>query len=164
MEVFLSNTIEHLFIAVVPDITFPPDSSFTYTVNEFHPVIFTCSATGFPPPALSWYHNGALLSYDQTNTRITLGNPTNPALYSSNGGDIFLVSRNLTLDNAMDMDSGVYTCEASNGITVNPRVVQDFQLFVRGKDLVGFFISWHWLCITGKSIVIPLDNGETAGY
>lgn len=64
----------------------------------------------------------------------------------------------------MDMDSGVYTCEASNGITVNPRVVQDFQLFVRGKDLVGFFISWHWLCITGKSIVIPLDNGETAGY
>ena len=122
-----------IYFAVVPDIIFPLDSSFTYTVNEFHPVIFTCLATGYPPPVLSWYRNGVPFNYDQTNTRITLSDPTIPEPYSSNGGDIFLVSRNLTLDNTVDTDSGVYTCQASNGITVNPIVEQDFQFFVRGK-------------------------------
>ena len=33
----------------------------------------------------------------------------------------------------MDADSGTYTCVASNGNTVDPTDVQNFELFVRGE-------------------------------
>ena len=67
------------------------------------------------------------------NTRVTLSNPTMPELYSTDGGNIYFVSRNLTLANTMDADSGTYTCVASNGNAVTPNVTQDFELFVNGK-------------------------------
>ena len=46
--------------AVVPSILIPP-VNFTYTVNETDPVIFMCSATGIPPPVITWMRNGVLL-------------------------------------------------------------------------------------------------------
>ena len=57
-----------------------------------------------------------------------------PELFSTGGGNIYFVSRNLTLDNTMDADSGTYTCVASNGNDVDPTDVQNFGLFVRGED------------------------------
>ena len=65
-----------------------------------------------------------------SNARVTLSDPTMPELYSTDGG---LVSRNLTLANTMDADSGTYTCVASNGNAVTPSDTQDFELFVNGK-------------------------------
>ena len=56
-----------------------------------------------------------------------------PELYSTDGGNIYFISRSLTLDNTMDADSGTYTCVASNGNAVTPSVTQDFELFVNGK-------------------------------
>ena len=104
------------------------DDGFTYTVNENDPVIFTCSATGIPPPQITWTRNGA--PFDQSNTRVAL---TMPRLFSTGGGNIYFVSRNLTLDNTMDADSGTYTCVASNGNAVDPTDMQNFELFVRGE-------------------------------
>ena len=68
-----------------------------------------------------------------SNTLVTLSDPTMPELYSTDGGNIFFISRNLTLDNTMDADSGTYTCVASNGNAVTPSVTQDFELVVNGK-------------------------------
>ena len=107
------------------------DDGFIYTVNENDPVTFTCSATGIPPPEITWMRNGA--PFDQSNTRVTLSDPTMPELFSTSGGNIYFVSRNLTLDNTMDADSGTYICVASNGNCVNPTDVQNFTLFVRGE-------------------------------
>ena len=67
-----------------------------------------------------------------SNSRVTLSDPTMPELYSTDGGNIYFVSRNLTLDNTTDADSGIYTCVASNGNAVTPSVTQDFELFVNG--------------------------------
>ena len=113
------------------------NDGFTYTVNENDPVTFTCSATGIPPPEITWMRNGA--PFDQSNTLVTLSDPTMPELFSTGGGDIYFVSRNLTLDNTMDADSGTYTCVASNGNAVDPTDVQNFELFVRGEDFPFFF-------------------------
>jgi len=114
---------------VIPSITFPLDDGFRYTVNETDPVIFTCSATGIPPPEITWMKNGMPLS----NTRVTITDPTMPELYSTDGGNIFLVSRNLSLDNAMSTDSGTYTCVVSNGNIVQQ--TQNFDLFVNGMSM-----------------------------
>ena len=97
-------------------------------MNETDPVIFTCSATGIPPPEITWMKNGMPFS----NTRVTITDPTMPELYSTDGGNIFLVSRNLSLDNAMNTDSGTYTCVASNGNIVQQ--TQNFDLFVNGMS------------------------------
>ena len=75
--------------------------------------------------------NGA--PFDQSNTQVTLSDPTIPKLFSTGGGNIYLVSRNLTLDNTMDADSGTYTCVAFNGNAVDPTDTQNFELFVRGE-------------------------------
>ena len=116
---------------MIPNITFPVDST-VYVVNETDPVTFTCSATGIPPPEINWMRNGMPIS----NARVTLSNPTMPELYPTDGGNIFLVSRNLTLANTMDADSGTYTCVASNGNAVTPSDTQDFELFVNGKLVI----------------------------
>ena len=86
-----------------------------------------------------------------SNSRVTLSDPTMPELYSTDGGNIYFVSRNLTLDNTMDADSGTYTCVASNGNAVTPSVTQDFEVFVNGKlDL----------CNNGDSLYV---NGKPGG-
>ena len=114
------------------------DDSFTYTVNENDPVTFTCSATGIPPPEITWMRNGA--PFDQSNTRVTLSDPTMPELFTTGGGNIYLVSRNLTLDNTMDTDSGTYTCVASNGNALTPTDMQNFELFVRGEGYLFLLV------------------------
>ena len=68
-----------------------------------------------------------------SNTRVTLSDPTMSELYSTDGGNIYFVSRNLTLDSTVDADSGTYNCVASNENAVTPSVTQNFELFVNGK-------------------------------
>ena len=75
------------------------------------------------------------LPFDRRNTRVTLSNHSEE-IFSTDGGDTFLVSRNLTLANTMDDDSGIYTCVASNGSAVDLTDMQNFELFVRGNFLL----------------------------
>ena len=82
--------------------------------------------------------NGA--SFDQRNTRVILSDPTMPELFRAGGEAIYFVSRNLTLDNTMDADSGTYTCVASNGNAVTPTDTQNFELFVRGEDYPSLLV------------------------
>ena len=100
-------------------------------MNEGDPVTFTCSVTGIPPPEITWMRNG--VPFDQSNRRVTLSDPTMPELFSTGGGNVYFVSRSLTLDNTMNADSGTYTCVASNANAVDPTDVQNFELFVRGE-------------------------------
>ena len=118
--------------SVVPNITFPLDGQL-YTVNETDPVIFTCSATGIPPPEITWMRNGVVLD-GSVDSRISLSNPSDPEAISTTCGNIFSVSRNLTLDNTMDNDSDTYTCVASNTAA---NVTQDFDLDVQGEKIVA---------------------------
>ena len=78
--------------------------------------------------------------FDQSNTRVTLSDPTMPVVFSTSGGNIYFVSRNLTLDNTMDADSGTYTCVASNGNAVTPTDTQNFELFVRGEGYPSLLV------------------------
>jgi len=123
------NFLYYCFVyAVVQSILMPP-VNFTYFVNETDPATFTCLATGIPPPQITWKRNGVVFS----NTRVTLSDPTMPELYTTDGGNIYFVSRNLTLDNTIDADSGTYTCLAFNGNAVTPNVTKDFELVVQGR-------------------------------
>ena len=106
--------------------------NFVYTVNETAPVIFTCSATGIPPPQITWTRNGVLLD-DNVDPCISLSNPSDPQLIPTTHGDTYLVSRNLIISNIRDNDSDTYTCVASNGNTRTPSVTRDFELVVQGR-------------------------------
>ena len=116
---------------MVPNVTFPLDGQ-VYTVNETDPVTFNCSATGIPPPEISWMRNGVVQN-ESVDSRISLGNPSDLETISTAGGNIFSVSRSLTISSTRDNDSDTYTCVASNGNAVTPNVTQNFGLFVNGK-------------------------------
>ena len=117
-----------MLFLVSPVIAFPPDG-FTLTVNETEVAIFECTATGIPPPTISWYRNATELG-EGLDPRITLSNHSEPLLVSSDGGVLYSVSRSLQLENAADNDSGFYSCTASNIIENSE---QDFELIVQGQ-------------------------------
>ena len=118
-------------LAVEPTFLFPPEN-FIETVNEADPVTFVCVVVGIPAPSISFYRNGTLLD-QSTNQRITLTDNSEPQEFQTATGMVFHVSRNLTLDNTTDADSGTYTCVASNAAA---NVTQDFGLVVQGEKVV----------------------------
>ena len=122
-----------LCYSVVPNITLPLDG-LVYTVNETNPVTFNCSATGIPPPEITWMRNGVVLN-ESADSRISLSNLSGPETVPTAGGNISSVSRSLTISNTRDNDSDTYTCVASNGNDVTLSVTQNFGLFVNGKLL-----------------------------
>ena len=132
-ETFAVNaSLYYCFVrAVVPSILMPP-ANFTYVVNESDPVIFMCSATGIPPPEITWMRNGLLLD-DNEDPRISLGNLSDPEVFPTTGGNIYSVSHNLTISNTRDNDSDTYTCVASNGNAVTPSMDKEFELIVQGR-------------------------------
>ena len=116
------------------------DDGFTYTVNENDPVTFTCSATGIPPPEITWMRNGVVLD-ESVDSRIILSISSDPEAVSTVGGNISSISRSLTISNTMNNDSGTYTCVASNMNAVTPSVTQSFELFVNGKSILLIYLS-----------------------
>ena len=103
-----------------------------YTVNETDPVTFTCSATGIPPPNITWVRDGVTLDRN-VDSRISLSDPSGPETVPTAGGNISSVSRSLTISSTRDNDSGTYTCVASNENTMTSIVTQNIELFVNGK-------------------------------
>ena len=117
--------------AVVPIITIPMDN-FILTVNETEVALFECTATGIPPPTISWYRNGMELSGD---SHITLSNHTTPTLVQGDGGMVYSVSRTLMLADTVDGDSDTYTCRATNMVgsdSMDHTDEQDFELVIQG--------------------------------
>ena len=118
------------FVAVVPTF-FLPSEDLIEIVNETDSVTFVCVVVGIPAPNISFYQNGTLLD-QSTDQRITLTDNSEPQDFQTATGALFRVSRNLTLDNTTDDDSGTYTCEASNAAA---NVTQDFDLVVQGEKV-----------------------------
>ena len=139
---------------MVPNITFPLDG-LVYTVNETDPVTFTCSATGIPPPVITWMRNGVTLDRN-VDSRISLSNPSDPEPVLIPGGNISSVSRTLTISITRDNDSDAYTCVASNGNSMTPNVTQNFELVVQGRLLVYVHSSCEFhLLLTQSPISFP---------
>ena len=114
---------------VVPSILFPP-VNLTYVVNETDPVIFMCLAAGIPPPEITWIRNGVPLD-DNVDPHISLSNLTDPDVFPTTGGNIYSVSRNMTISNSRDNDSDTYICVVFNGNARTPSVTRDFELVVQ---------------------------------
>ena len=114
---------------MVPNITFPNQDTFTYTVNESNPVTFFCAASGIPQPEISWTRNGAEFP-NTTDDRVTLSDPdiTPPTMMNY----LYEVERILNISSTVDADSGTYTCVANNGNARTPNITQDFELVVQG--------------------------------
>ena len=91
--------------------------------------MFQCTATGIPAPEISWYRNGTVLN-SSTDARVTLSE----ASVSMVAGSAYEVDRTLTLDNATDSDSGIYTCQADDVNAVQPSISREFELLVKGKE------------------------------
>ena len=113
-----------------PTFLFPPEN-FIETVNETDSVTFVCVVVGIPAPSISFYQNGTLLD-QSTDQHITPTDNNEPQDFQTAHGTVFHVSRNLTLDNTRDNDSGTYTCVASNAAA---NVTQDFDLVVQGEKV-----------------------------
>ena len=102
-----------------------------FTINETETVNITCNATGVPAPmSFTWLKDGAVQNYTVNTDRIIVSAPSTPLPYSASHGNGFTVSQILTISLAVDADSGMYTCIASNGIGNDANVT--IQLIVQG--------------------------------
>ena len=107
------------------------------TVNEGMAATFECTAIGIPGPNITWRRERDSSEFNDTlDSRVTLGDQTAPMPNSTLIGTIFSVSRQLTLSNTTDSDSGVYVCQASNGVEDNLITMGEafFELFVAGVN------------------------------
>ena len=141
---------------MVPNITFPIQATFTYTVNESYPVTFFCAASGIPQPEISWTRNWAELS-KTTNNRVTLSDPDITMM-----NDLYEVNRTLNINSTVDADSGTYTCVAENENTQEPTDMQDFELVVQGTHDVSLnFASNFSLTIKVNAYIVLYFGGTT---
>ena len=104
-----------------------------------------CSATGIPPPEITWMRNGVLLD-DNLDPQISLS-PSDPELVSTTSGNIYSVNRNLTISNTRDNDSDAYTCVVSNGNARTPNVTQEFELVVQGMLQLYSLLIEYFCCV-----------------
>ena len=101
-------------------------------INETDMFSVTCNVTGIPAPMnFVWLKDGIVQDYT-TVPNVTVSNLSTAVTYSTDGGDILSVSQTLTFSSAVDEDTAVYTCVASNG--VGDSVSVNFELIVQGKN------------------------------
>ena len=103
-----------LLLPVPPNII-SPAAGFTYTVNSSDPVTFQCTASGIPPPLITFYNSYGPLSSDM-DPRVILSDPIIGSV-TIGQQTVSTTSRNLTINSTRDGDSGNYTC-----VTFNNRV------------------------------------------
>ena len=122
-----------IFISVaVPEIVSPMDGT-VVTVNQFQPAVFQCSAVGIPPPQFMWMRDRGSQNETLTSSEtITITDPVQEDFYqlSDNRGSVFIVNSTLTINEALDGDSGRYFCVASS---VPSSDSQEIILIVQGK-------------------------------
>ena len=90
------------FAAVAPEIETNPVAM---NVTRNHTITLECSATGYPAPSITWWHNRTIIS--QT-IRVSI----------SNTSSYFQTTSILTVTMSMTNDSGHYFCTATSSISV----------------------------------------------
>ena len=97
---------------MIPVVTsvYPEVNQMSYIVDEGNSVIFECTATGVPAPEVTWLKDGVELN-STSDPRITFGAASDPM---DDRETVLEVTRNLTLANTVDEDSGSYVCMATN--------------------------------------------------
>ena len=126
-------------VTVEPVILQPTNNSL-FTINETDTYSITCNATGIPAPmTFIWLKDGVVQNYSiNTTDRISVSRPSDPVPYSTSDGDVQSVSQVLTISPAVGLttsstmgnDSGVYTCQVSNGLGDGASV--NVELVVQG--------------------------------
>ena len=114
--------------------------------NMTEDFFMTCSASGIPSPSIFFFRGNE--SLNDTNgqsgmgmdftSRVQLGEISMPVLMDDG---TLLVTRSLTLTNAVDEDSGNLTCQATNTIIELNETRMDmvmFELIVQGKYEIHF--------------------------
>ena len=137
VSAYFSTQLLHFSYAVTPMVTsvYPEVGQMNYTVNETDTVTFECSATGIPPPTITWLRNGMELN-DMTDSRVTVGDPMEMDFTRDNDGEtVSIVTRTLNLMNTTDGDSGMYTCMATNDADPGSDTM-DFDLIVQSKLII----------------------------
>ncbi|KAL5487215.1 hypothetical protein EMCRGX_G019791 [Ephydatia muelleri] len=118
----------NVFVQVLPNIT-SPAASITYTVNSSDPVTFQCTASGIPPPLITFYNSYGPLSSD-VDPRVIISDPITGSI-TIGQQTVSTTSRNLIINSTRDKDSGNYTCVAFNNIGATFYSNQTFRLFVQ---------------------------------
>ena len=95
----------YVFSLVVPAVN---SSETDYRVNVTDTVMFQCTATGIPPPTLSWFNGTTPLN--GSDSRVTIGDASSQSLTSL----LFEVTQNVTIQNTARDDTGNYSCLAEN--------------------------------------------------
>ena len=132
-----------LFYTVGAEVEFPVEGQ-QLRVNVPEDFFMTCSASGLPPPSISFFRGSETLEEGSGMSgmgmdfasRTQLGVETTPVLMNDG---TFLVTRSLTLTGAVDEDSGNLTCQATNTITELSETRMDsvvFELIVQSKNVV----------------------------
>ena len=119
---------------------YPDSSQMNYTVNMGDVVTFQCVATGIPAPSITWFRNGTELS----NSRVTLGDPSESTTTDGDGEIILETSRSLNLSMTEDGDSGSYECRASNDATPGEDS-ESLDLIVQSESLLISAIAVNFL-------------------
>ena len=103
-----------------------------FTVHEQMDITTTCSATGFPPPSLSFLRDGEMLT---SSDRIQISDVQTSTLASG----LTEASLTVTLLNAVDSDSSNVTCRAFTNVPgIGPLTdTVTVTLTVLGKSQVG---------------------------
>ena len=113
-----------------PVILQPTDDS-VFTINQTDTYNITCNATGIPAPmTFIWLKDGVVQDYSVNTDRISVSQPSDPVPYSTTDGVVWSVSQVLTISEAVRIDSGMYTCQVSNGVGDDANVT--VELVVQG--------------------------------
>ena len=126
---FSIHTVTPIVTSVYPEV-----GQMNYTVNDTDTVTFECSATGIPPPTITWLRNGMELNAT-TDSRVTVGDPMEMDFTRDNDGvTVSMVTCTLNLINTTDGDSGMYFCMVTNDADPGTDT-EEFELIVQGLYL-----------------------------
>ena len=118
-------------IITVEPVNLQPTDGSVFTINETDTYNITCNATGIPAPmTFIWLKDGIVEDYSVNTDRISVSQPSDPVPYSTTDGVVQSVSQVLTISSAVDNDSGMYTCQVSNGVGDDANVT--VELVVQG--------------------------------
>ncbi|XP_010130628.1 PREDICTED: hemicentin-1, partial [Buceros rhinoceros silvestris] len=121
----------HLNVYVPPDIEGPEQELVSETISN--PVTFVCDAAGIPPPTLVWLKNGKPIE-----------NSDSLEVHILSGGSKLQITRSQLLD------SGTYTCVASN---VEGKAQKSYVLSVQvPPNIVGSEMPSEVSILLGESI------------